>query len=156
MIVNPFEFSQYTSNFLKTNVVLDSSGIGLTGIDELMQFVVTQTKIRQEAIRIGYISNNPSLIPGRSYNLISLEGLSFDTPTSLYNASVKLVDAIKQMFAGHYSGLYESLAYKPSIISGDRPTDNVYYVGAGGFFHKITDPYGSEVPSDAYFETISE
>ena len=156
MIRNPFDITQYASSFIKENVLLDSSGIGLTGIDSLMQFLTSQVRIRQEAIRIGYISNNPSLGSG-DYSLINISNLSYDNPASLRDSSLRIVDSVKQMFQGHPSRLYEKLVYRPTIISGLLPGNNTYNDRAGGFFHAIVNPLNeNETPSDLYFTGFGE
>ena len=152
VIRNPFEFSQYSSSFTVPNVTLDSSGIGITGISDLMSFVVTQTKIRQEAIKIGYIDNNPG-IPHGVYDFINLDNLLFETPGSIHYASQLIKEAILQMFKGHYSEVYERSAYKPTILQDEPANEGVYDEGkAGGFFHKLID----DSPEDVYYEFIGD
>jgi hypothetical protein len=156
MIRNPFDITQYTSSFVKDNITLDSKGIQLSGIGALMEFLVNQVRIRQEAIRIGYISNNPSLI-GNDYDLVEISNLTFDDPASLRDSSFKIVDAVKQMFKGHNTELYEKLVYQPTIILGATPDDGTYESRPGGFFHQITDPLSeTEIPGDSYFEYIDD
>ena len=158
MIRNPFDITQYTSSFVKDNITLDSKGIQLSGIGALMEFLVNQVRIRQEAIRIGYISNNPSLIGNSTdYDLIPISNLTFDDPASLRYSSFQIVDAVKQMFKGHNTELYEKLVYQPTIRPGATPDDGTYESRPGGFFHQITDPLDdTETPKDSYFESIND
>ena len=135
---------------------MNSSGIGSSGLSDLMSFITDQVKIRQKAIDLGYISNNPiPSPPNYPYTLINISNFNFDSPSGIYSASLKIVDAVRQMFSGHSSRIYENLVYRPTLLNDQGEDEGVYDILPGGFFHKIVNPLTDE-PNDAYFFSIDD
>ena len=156
MIRNPFDITNYSSSFIKENIIMNSSGIGSSGLSDLMSFITDQVKIRQKAIDLGYISNNPiPSPPNYPYTLINISNFNFDSPSGIYSASLKIVDAVRQMFSGHSSRIYENLVYRPTLLVGQGEYEGVYDILPGGFFHKIVNPLTDE-PNDTYFFSIDD
>ena len=134
---NPFEQTQY-SNFIQIPGNLNLRGMGSSGIAELFTFLKNQVSLRQEAVKAAYIDG---IISDTSqFIFVDLSGVSADTPSSIYNSKLILIDAVQQFFVSHSSQMYERLCLYPCDNGQYLALDSILV--RNGLFDKV-DPNGS-------------
>ena len=90
---NPFDITQYSNNLtLKSDINL--SGLGVSGIYAIFNFIIKEVTIRQEAIRAAYINGITSEQPF----FTNVNSIIWDSPESITNSCFIVTNAIKQFY----------------------------------------------------------
>ena len=134
---NPFDITQYSNNLtLKSDINL--SGLGVSGINAIFNFIIKEVTIRQEAIRAAYINGITSEQPF----FTNVNSIIWDSPESITNSCFIVTNAIKQFYKSG-DGFWNAFA--------TVPCDQTNVVVAG-FFHLQN---GSDF-KEGYVENLSD